>query len=164
MFQEYGKAHPKQCVTVVRVVPVIGPGAATSGLDVLFLPVTIHILGYDPPWQFMYGPDLVKLVLTLLRERRAGVFNAGAEGSVRYREMLRATGKPSLGLPSWVWSPLIRFSWALRIQKKSPAGGLEFMKYPILVSAEKLTRTTGFKLSYNSREAFKAFMDAKRQS
>ena len=78
--------------------------------------------------------------------------------------MLKATGKPSLGLPSWVWSSLVRFSWALRIQKKSPVGGLEFLKYPILVSAEKLTKTIGFKLSYNSREAFKAFMYAKRQS
>jgi hypothetical protein len=163
MFQEYAKGHPKQCVTVVRVVPVIGPGAATSGLDVLFMPVTIHILGYDPPWQFMYGPDLMKLVVTLLRERRAGVFNAGAEGTVSYSEMRRATGKPSIGLPSCVWSPLIRFSWALRIQQKSAVGGLEFLKYPILVSAEKLTRTIGFKLTYNSREAFKAFMYAKRQ-
>lgn len=164
MFQEYAKVHPSQCVTVVRVVPVIGPGAATSGLDVLFMPVTIHILGYDPAWQFMYGPDLVKLVVTLLRERRAGVFNAGAEGSVSYSDMRRAAGKPSLGLPSWIWSPLIRFTWALRIQQKSAVGGLEFLKYPILVSAEKAVRTTGLKLTYSSREAFQAFMDAKRQS
>jgi len=164
MFQEYGKAHPKQCVTVVRVVPVIGPGAATSGLDVLFLPVTIHILGYDPPWQFMYGPDLVKLVLTLLRERRAGVFNAGADGSLKYSEMRRSAGKPSLGLPSWVWSPLVRLSWALRIQHKSAVGGLEFLKYPILVSAEKAMKTTGLKPTHNSREAFQAFMDAKSRS
>jgi len=163
MFQEYAKGHPKQCVTVVRVVPVIGPGAATSGLEVLFMPVTIHVLGYDPAWQFMYGPDLVGLVVTLLRERRAGVFNAGAEGSVSYRAMLKATGKPSLGLPMWVWASLVRFSWALRIQQKSPVGGLEFLKYPILVSAEKLTKTIGLKLTYNSREAFHAFMDAKRQ-
>jgi nucleoside-diphosphate-sugar epimerase len=161
MFQDYGKAHPKQCVTVVRVVPVIGPGAATSGLDVLFMPVTIHILGYDPPWQFMYGPDLVKLVVTLLRERRAGVFNAGAEGSVSYSEMRRATGKPSVGLPSWVWSLLIRFSWALRIQQKSAVGGLEFLKYPILVNGEKVLTTTGLELTYNSREAFQAFIEAK---
>jgi len=161
MFQEYAKVHPKQCVTIVRVVAVIGPEAATSGLNVLFMPVTMYVLGYDPGWQFIYGPDLARLVVTLLRERRAGIFNAGAEGSVSYREMLRATGKPSLGLPSWIWSPLIRFSWALRIQKKSPTGGLEFMKYPILVSTEKITKTIGFKFTYNSREAFKAFMDAK---
>jgi len=164
MFQEYGKAHPKQCVTVVRVVPVVGPGAATSGLDVLFLPATICIPGYDPNWQFIYGPDLVKLVVTLLRERRAGVFNAGAEGSVSYGEVRKAAGKPSIGLPSWVWSPLIRFSWALRIQQKSAVGGLEFLKYPILVNAEKAIKTTGLKLTYSSREAFQAFMDAKRQS
>jgi UDP-glucose 4-epimerase len=164
MFQEYAKVHPNQCVSVVRVVPVIGPEAATSGLDVLFMPVTIHILGYDPAWQFMYGPDLAKLVVTLLRERRAGVFNAGADGSVSYSDMRRATGRPSLGLPSWVWSPLIRFSWALRIQQKSAVGGLEFLKYPILVSAEKAIRTTGLKLTYSSREAFQAFMDAKSQT
>lgn len=164
MFQDYAKAHPKQCVTVVRSVPVIGPGVATSGLDVLFMPVTIHILGYDPAWQFIYGPDLVRLVATLLKERRAGVFNAGAEGSVSYSDMRRATGKPSLGLPSWVWSPLIRFSWALRIQQKSAVGGLEFLKYPILVNADKAIRATGLRLTYNSREAFQAFMDAKSQS
>jgi len=161
MFQAYAKTHPNQCVTVVRSVPVIGPGAATSGLDVLFMPVTMHILGYDPAWQFIYGPDLVKLVVTLLRDRRAGVFNAGAEGSVRYSEMRRATGKPSLGLPSLVWSPLVRFSWALRIQHKSAVGGLEFLKYPILVNAEKASKATGLKLTYNSREAFQVFMDAK---
>jgi UDP-glucose 4-epimerase len=163
MFQEYGKTHPKQCVTVVRVVPVIGPGAATSGLEVLFMPVTIHILGHDPPWQFMYGPDLMNLVVTLLRERRAGVFNAGAEGAVKYSEMRRATGKPSLGLPSWIWSPLVRLSWALRIQQKSAVGGLEFLKYPIQVSAEKAIRTSGLKLTYDSHEAFQAFIDAKKR-
>jgi UDP-glucose 4-epimerase len=164
MFQAYAKAHPNQCVTVVRAVPVIGPGPATSGLDVLFMPVTIHILGYDPAWQFTYGPDLVRLVVTLLKEQRAGVFNAGAEGAVRYSEMRRAAGKPSLGLPSWIWSPLIRLSWALRIQQKSAVGGLEFLKYPILVSAEKLTRTTGLKLTCDSRQAFEAFMEAKNRT
>jgi UDP-glucose 4-epimerase len=164
MFQAYAKTHPNQCVTVVRSVPVIGPGDATSGLDVLFMPVTICVLGYDPAWQFIYGPDLLRLVVTLLKERRAGVFNAGAEGAVRYGEMRRAAGKPSLGLPSWVWSPLIRFSWTLRIQQKSAVGGLEFLKYPILVNAEKAIRATGLKLTYNSREAFQAFMDAKSQS
>ncbi len=164
MFQEYAKAHPNQCVTVVRAVPVIGPGAATSGLDVLFMPVTIHILGYDPAWQFVYGPDLVEAGGDPAQGEARRRLQRGAEGSVSYSDMRRATGKPSLGLPSWVWSPLIRFSWALRIQQKSAVGGLEFLKYPILVSAEKAIRTTGLKLTYNSREAFQAFMDAKSQS
>jgi len=161
MFQEYAKAHPKQRVTIVRVVAVVGPEAAPSGLNVLFMPVTMYCAGYNPDWQFIHEKDLAGLAVTLLKGRHAGIFNAGADGAVTYRDMLKATGKPSLGLPSWIWSPLIRFSWTLGIQKKSPAGGLEFMKYPIVVSTEKLVRTIGFKFSHNSQESLKAFMDAK---
>lgn len=161
MFQEHARAHPKQRVTIVRVVAVVGPDGTPSGLNVLFMPVTMYCSGYDPEWQFIHEQDLARLAVTLLKGRHAGIFNAGAGGAVTYRNMLRATGKPSLGLPSWVWSPLISLSWALRIQKKSPVGGLEFMKYPIVLSTEKLTKAIGFKFSHNSQEALKSFMDAK---
>jgi UDP-glucose 4-epimerase len=140
---------------------VVGPEAAPSGLNVLFMPVTMYCSGYDPEWQFIYEQDLARLVVTLLKKRQSGIFNAGADGALTYRDMLRATGKPSFGLPAWIWSPLIRLSWALRIQRKSPVGGLEFMKYPIVVSTEKLTGAIGFKFTYNSQEALKTFMDTK---
>lgn len=162
MFQEYMKAHPKQSVTIVRVVAVTGPGAGPSGLNVLFLPVTMYVRDCDPEWQFIFEDDLARLDVSLVRERKSGVFNAGAEGSVRYREMLSFTGKPSLGLPSWLWGILVSVGWKLHIQRKSQVGGLEFMKYPILVSTEKLAKTTNFKFTMNSRDALKSFMDANR--
>jgi UDP-glucose 4-epimerase len=161
MFQEHMKTHPKQSVTIVRVVAVVGPAAGPSGLNVLFMPVTMYVSGYDPEWQFIFEDDLARLDVTLVKERRSGVFNAGAEGALSYREMLRATGKPSLGLPTWLWKPLISIGWKLHIQRKSQAGGLEFMKYPILVSTDKLAKTTGFKFTMNSRDALKSYMDSK---
>jgi UDP-glucose 4-epimerase len=161
MFWEYMNSHPKQSVTIVRVVSVVGPGADVSGLNALFMPVTMHVLGYNPGWQFIYEDDLARLDVTLVKERRSGIFNAGAEGTVPYRDMLRSTGKPSLGLPSWIWGPLVKLSWALHIQRKSAAGGLEYMKYPIVLSTEKLARTTNFKFTMNSREALKSYMDTK---
>jgi UDP-glucose 4-epimerase len=161
MFQEYSKTHPKQSVTIVRVVSVVGPQAGPSGLNVLFMPVTIYVSSFNPGWQFIFEDDLARLDVTLVKERRSGVFNAGAEGALPYRDMLRATGKPSLGLPSWLWRFLISFSWATRIQRKSPAGGLEYMKYPIILSTEKLAKTTSFKFTMNSQEAIKSYMDAK---
>lgn len=161
MFQEYMKTHPKQSVTIVRVVSVVGPQAGPSGLNVLFMPVTMYVCGYNPGWQFIFEDDLARLDVTLVKERRSGVFNAGAEGALPYRGMLKATGKPSLGLPSWLWRSLISFSWKLNIQKKSPAGGLEYMKYPIILSTEKLAKTTSFKFTMNSQQAIKSYMDAK---
>lgn len=161
MFQEYAKTHPKQSVTIVRVVSVTGPDAGPSGLNVLFLPITMYVRGFDPVWQFIYEQDLARLDVTLVKERKSGVFNAGATGGVRYREMLGFTGKPSLGLPSWVWSLMVDWGWKLHIQRKSQVGGLEYMKYPILVSTEKLEKATGFRFTMDSRQALKAFMDAK---
>ncbi len=160
MFQEYAKNHPSQSVTIVRVVSVVGPQAGPSGLNVLFMPMTIHVSGYDPGWQFIFEDDLARLDVTLVKERRSGIFNAGAEGEVSYRQMLKWTGKPSIGLPSAVWRALISASWALHLQRKSPAGGLEFMKYPIIVSTDKLAKT-GFALTKNSQDAIKSYMDAK---
>ncbi|MBN2098576.1 MAG: NAD-dependent epimerase/dehydratase family protein [Dehalococcoidia bacterium] len=164
MFQEYAKTHPKQSVTIVRVVSVVGPQAGPSGLNVLFMPVTIHVSGYNPGWQFIFEDDLARLDVTLVKERRSGIFNAGAEGALPYKDMLKATGKPSLGLPSCLWRFLIAFSWKTGIQKKSPAGGLEYMKYPIILSTEKLAKITNFKFTMNSREALKSYMDSKLAS
>ena len=161
MFQEYAKSHPKQSVTIVRVVSVTGPEAGPSGLNVLFLPVTMYVRGFDPEWQFIYEQDLARLDVTLVKERKSGVFNAGAEGGVKYREMLGFTGKPSLGLPAWMWSILVSVGWKLHIQRKSRVGGLEYMKYPILVNTEKLAKAIGFKFTMDSRQALKAFMDTK---
>jgi len=161
MFQEYARSHPKQCVTIVRVVAVVGPEAGPSGLNVLFMPVTVSIAGYDPGWQFLFEQDLARLVLALVKGRHAGIYNAGAPGAVPYRDMLRATGKPSLSLPGWLFSPLVSLSWALHIQRSSSNGGLELMKYPILVSTEKLTSTISFTFTYDSADSFKSFMDGK---
>jgi UDP-glucose 4-epimerase len=162
MFQEYAKTHPKQSVTIVRVVAVTGPQAGPSGLNVLFMPMTMYVRGCDPEWQFIFEDDLARLDVSLVKERKSGVFNAGAEGSVRYREMLGFTGKPSLGLPGWLWRIMVSVGWTLHIQRKSQVGGLEFMKYPILVSTEKLAKTTNFKFTMNSRDALKSFMDANK--
>jgi UDP-glucose 4-epimerase len=122
----------------------------------------MYVRGCDPEWQFIYEDDLARLDVTLVKERKSGVFNAGAEGSVTYREMLGFTGKPSLGLPAWLWKPLISIGWKLHIQRKSQAGGLEFMRYPIMVSTEKLAKTSNFKFTMNSRDALKSFMDANK--
>jgi hypothetical protein len=54
------------------------------------------------------------------------------------------------------------FSWALRLQNESPASGLEFIKYPPIISTEKVNREVGFQFRYSSGEAVAAFVSARR--
>jgi nucleoside-diphosphate-sugar epimerase len=56
--------------------------------------------------------------------------------------------------------PLLRFltqvSWALRLQSYGPASGLAMVRWSWVASIAKLTRETGFRPRYTSREALKA--------
>jgi len=162
MFQDFMAGYPDTCSIIIRTCAVTGPKGGGAGLTNLFTPVMIRPSGYDPPWQFVHEDDLAELVSTLLKQRQKGIFNAAGEGSLRYREIIAAIGKPSIALPAFLLSLLINLSWRLHLQSNSPAGGLEMIKYPIVVSTEKLKKTTGFQFHYSSREALMSLLDSKR--
>jgi UDP-glucose 4-epimerase len=160
MFQEYAEGHPEKCVTIVRSCTVVGPTGST-GFNVLLMPVMVRVSGYDPPWQFVHEDDLLDLMLTLLTEEQGGVFNAAGEVGVPYSEIISTAGKLSVPLPAGVLSRLLALSWRLHLQSSSPVGGLEYIKYPIIISTEKLKQTLGFRFAHTSREALLSFLQAR---
>ena len=162
MFQDFMERHPDICSIIVRTCAVTGPKGGGAGLTNLFTPVMIRPMGYDPQWQFVHEDDLTELISTLLRQKQKGIFNSAGEGFLRYREIIAAIGKPSIALPASLLSLLINLSWQLHLQSNSPAGGLEMIKYPIVISTEKLRKTTGFQFRYSSREALMSLLESKR--
>ena len=162
MFQDFMANHPDMCVTIVRTVAVTGPNIVSGGLTVLFTPVMVRPGGYDPTWQFIHEDDLVEVVTVLLKQKQKGVFNVAGEGGLRYTEMIKAVGKRSIALPAGLLSRFTRLSWQLHLQSRSP-GGVEILKYPIVVNTEKVRKATGFEFRYSGREAFMSFLDAMRK-
>lgn len=65
-------------------------------------------------------------------------------------------------LPDGLLKLLIRMSWALHLQNESPPSGLEFVKYPPVVSTDKLAKEVGFRFHYSTEEALSAFVYAVR--
>jgi UDP-glucose 4-epimerase len=155
---DFAMAHRDICVTTLRSCPVIGPNAANSVATLMFRPIMLRIAGYDPPMQFVHEYDLVKLITALLMQRKGGIFNVAGEGEVRYSEIARLAGRKTMVIPEKLFSFLIGFSWALHLQSESPPSGLDFIKYPPLVSTEKVKKETGFRFNYSSREAIAAFL------
>jgi UDP-glucose 4-epimerase len=122
----------------------------------------IRVAGYDPPLQFVHEDDLIELIMTLLSQRRAGIFNVAGDGEIRYTQVAALSGRRTITLPDKMLRFLMGFSWALHLQSESPASGLEFIKYPPIVSTEKLKREVGFQFRYSSREAVTAFVNSQR--
>lgn len=158
---DFSGSHRDARVAILRSCPVVGPGAAGSVAAIMFKPpVMIGINGYDPPLQFVHEDDIIELVATFISQRREGVYNVAGDGEICYSEVAKLARKGMLKLPEGLLCSVIRFSWALRLQNESPPSGLEFIKYPPLVSTEKLKNETGFQFRYLSSEAIASFLSS----
>lgn len=157
---DFAASHRDVCLTILRSCPVIGPNAGNSVVASMFRPLMIQIAGFDPPLQFVHEADLVELMVMMLVQKKAGIFNVAGDGELRYTELAKLCGKRTVILPDKLLHLLMVFSWTLRLQSESPPSGLEFIKYPPVVSTEKLKRETGFQFGYSSKEAVISFLSA----
>lgn len=78
------------------------------------------------------------------------------EGTLVFNEMVRAAGSRSVALPEPLSRVLTRVSWALRLQSDGPVSGLAMVRWPRAASIAKLSRETGFRPRYTSREALES--------
>jgi UDP-glucose 4-epimerase len=125
-------------------------------------PVMIGVAGFDPRMQFVHEYDLIQVIETFLNQKKGGIFNVAGEGDLRYSEVAKLARKRLLRLPDSLIKPLIRISWALHLQNDSPYAGLEFIKYPPVVSTGKLLKETGFRFHYSTEEALSSFVSSLR--
>jgi len=161
IFSDFAASNKDICITILRSCPVIGPNAANAVVTSMFKPVMIRIAGYDPPMQLIHEDDLVNAILTVLSQKKAGIFNVAGDGEIQYSDVAKLYGKRIIAIPEIVLRLLLGFSWILRLQNESPTSGLEFIKYPPIVSTEKIKRELGFQFGYSSREALLAFLEHK---
>jgi len=161
MFQEFAKENPEICVTIIRTGNVLGPTGVGSINSVTYLVpmVMMRIMGCDPKMQYLHEDDLGELFSICITKDVPGVYNAASEGSLKYSEIISLTGKLPLILPSVFITPLLQFSWKLKLQSKSPPRGLDFIKYPLIMNTEKIQKATGFKFR-TTRQAVTEFLAA----
>lgn len=160
--QDFAKQNPNICVTIARFCPVLGPDGRGTVSAGMFQSVMMRLTGYNPQLQFIHEDDVTEVFLTLLNQKQEGIFNAGGDGWLSYKEVIAATGKRCIVLPAALITPVLSITWALRLQSQSPPSGLEFIKYPMVLSTDKLKKATGFKFRYSSRETLMSYLSAQK--
>jgi UDP-glucose 4-epimerase len=159
ILRDFDKSQPDVTVSIFRCCPVIGPNAAGSVPVLMFQPpVMLGVSGFDPLVQFLHEDDLSRLFEAFIVKKKGGIFNAAGDADLRYSHAAKLAGKKLLSLPDGLMKTLMRATWALHLQSQSPASGLEFIKYPPVISTEKLTKETGFRIQYSSGEAVQSFL------
>ncbi len=162
LLRECVAREPRLKATVLRCCVVMGPTASNFVTQALFKPFLVRAAGADPPMQFVHEDDVGRLLCQMVMQPRPGVYNVAGEGTVSYSEVSRLAGIRCLPVPAGVLYPLTQLAWKLGIQKDSPAVGLDLVRYPVVVSTQRLKEATGFRFQHTSREALLSFVSTLR--
>lgn len=150
--------HPDILFTTIRPCFVVGPGFTNPLARHLAKKICILPLE-NAPFQYIHEDDLVEIMYILLKERKTGIFNVAADGTMTFEEMLRILGGWPLKIPIWLLWPLNNLMWRLRITliTEFPSPCLNMIRYPWIASNAKIKKETGYRFKYTTRRAFEDF-------
>ena len=153
----FAERRPSVAVTVIRACPVVGPNADNFIANAFRQPILPMMGDNDPEMQFLHEDDLIDAMVRCLKLRPRGIYNAAADGVIRWSRMAEMMGRRTLRLPPSVWRGLTAAGWRLRLQSVSPPAGLDFITYPWTVNSDKIKRALGMRFRHSSCEAWRSY-------
>ena len=155
---DFTRRNPRLTASILRACPVMGPSADNFIAAAFSKPFLVGVSGHDPEMQLCHEDDVVEVIRACTLSRSEGIYNVAGGGTILWSEMVRSMGRRLVRLPAWIIYPLTDLTWRLRLQRDSPAVGLDFIRYPWVVSTAKLRQDLGFGQMRTSREAWDSFV------
>jgi UDP-glucose 4-epimerase len=161
--QLWAAAHPNRVMTIVRPCIVFGPNVdnyiSRSWKNASFFPI---IDGVDQEFQLVHEDDVVSALIGLLDAKAGGAFNLAGEGTLTWRESAELVGAKTREMKMKTLKRIYGLAWKLHAPRvEAPAGNADFIRYPWIVSTEKLRSEIGWEPTKDTREIFLETMRVK---
>jgi UDP-glucose 4-epimerase len=161
--QLWASDHSDRVMTIARPSIVFGPNVKNYIVRAWeSQPFFVHLDGIDTNFQLIHEDDLVDGLVRLIDQKAPGAFNFGGDGTLTWRESAEIIGTKVRKMSFKTAYAIAKWSWLLRLPRtEAPPGNLHFIRYPWVVSNEKLKTTTGWEPKYDTRETFEITMRAR---
>jgi UDP-glucose 4-epimerase len=161
--QLWGHENADAVMTIVRPCTVFGPNVdnwIVRGLqNNPFVPL---LDGVDEEFQLVHEDDVVSALVALLDGKHAGAFNLAGDGLLTWRRAAELLGKKTRTISLKNMKRINNALWKLHVPRtEAPAGNLAFLRYPWVMSTEKLKSIAGWQPRYDALETFKITARAK---
>ena len=161
--QLWALENPDSVMTIVRPSIVFGPSVDNYILRAIQNNPFIPILdGVDEEFQLVHEDDVVSALIALLDGKHAGAFNLAGDGLLTWGRAAEIIGKKTRNISLKNMKRFNNAMLKLHVPRtEAPAGNLDFIRYPWVVSTEKLKSTAGWQPKYDTLETFKVTMRSK---
>jgi UDP-glucose 4-epimerase len=161
--QLWAADHPERVMTIVRPCIVFGPNVdnyiSRTWKNASFMPI---IDGVDQEFQLVHEDDVVSALIGLLDAKATGAFNLAGDGTMTWRESAELIGTKTREMKMRTLKRIYGLAWRLHAPRiEAPEGNADFIRYPWIVSTEKLRAEIGWAPTKDTREVFLETMRAK---
>ena len=125
---------------IARPAIVYGRGAKNYLTEILrYAPALPALDGRRPPLQFVHVDDVARALAHLASGDLEGVFNVAPDDWLSHEDVARIAHKRVVFVPHrWVVPLLDALTHVLPAHLRAPAGMLPYLKYPFVLSSQKL--------------------------
>ncbi len=160
LLADFSLAHPEIVVSWARPCIIYGPGVSNFMIPLFTVPPILTLPGGDnPQMQFVHLDDVVQATIEILKAQAKGPFNVGPPDTVTMRELGKMSGRIALPVPYWLCRSVTTCWWALRLPIfRFPAPLWSFIRYPWVVSSQRLLQETNFQFRYSSADVIRMLL------
>lgn len=139
----FGAAHPEIGLLVLRPALVLADGwapAVRAAVGRRWLPLASR---EGARRSVVWIDDLVSVLSRAVVERRTGVYNVAAPGSVTLRALAESEGTRVVQMPRWLRRGVLHALWTMGLSRDGPAT-IATLDYPLVLSSDRLAREFGY--------------------
>lgn len=163
LLARYRKSNPELMQLVFRPAVVLGATVRSAAAAMFERPMLWSVAGDEARFGFIWDEDVVACLLKGVFERRSGIYNLAADGSLTLREIAGITGARCIPVPASLLRGALSVLRRLRVTRAGPEQ-VTFLRYrPVLANAA-LKSDFGFTPTKTSREAFEAYWASHRRA
>jgi UDP-glucose 4-epimerase len=151
----FWKTNGKDTETVVlRPVHILG-GVNNAASNYLRLPRVPILMGFDPMLQVIHEEDVAHAIVLALKPGVHGVMNLTGPGEVPLSVMIKELEKPTIPVPSSIFSSVVRALWRFRLSS-FVMPEISHIRYVCMIDGSRARQAMGFKPQYSLKETIHA--------
>jgi len=160
LLSEFAAAHPATAVSCTRPCIIYGPGLSNFMMPLFTVPPVLTLPGgSNPQMQFVHLEDVANATVALLGANARGPFNVAPPDWVTIKDLAKMTRRFAIPVPFAALRAVTTCWWALRLPIfLFPAPLWYFIRYPWVVSPDRLISEVGFQFKYSSDDVIRQLL------
>jgi UDP-glucose 4-epimerase len=160
LLAEFSQAHPEVAVSWTRPCIIYGPGLTNFMTPLFTVPPVLTLPGgSNPQMQFVHLQDVAEATMAILTANARGPFNVAPPDWVTIRDLAQMSGRPAIPIPFAACRAATACWWALRLPIfLFPSPLWYFIRYPWVVSPDRLMSEIGFQFKYSSNDVIQQLL------